>query len=91
MENNLSTIIKLKNAEGKRILEETILGYSKEIIQGLQDNPEIIHKLVDMLEVTEDELLAYLSGELTANITLYDQTLTLTKNLVKEESNKQKG
>ena len=90
MENNLSTIIKLKNAEGKRILEETILGYSKEIIQDLQDNPEIIHKLVDMLEVTEDELLAYLSGELTANITLYDQTLTLTKNLAKEESNKQK-
>lgn len=69
----------LKNAKGKRLLEKTKLEYSKEIITELEKNPSLLDKILTDLELTEIEFFSYISGEKNANITLYDQALTLTK------------
>ena len=78
--NKIDIVKKLKNAEGKRMLTKIILEYSKEIITILEKNPEILIQVLDELELTEDDFLAYLSGDKKGNITLYDQTLCLVKN-----------
>ena len=79
MNNNEITKRKLKNAEGKRMLEKTKLEYSKRIINGIEKEPELLDSLLKNLEVTEQDFLNYLSGDTTTNITFYDQTLTLVK------------
>ncbi len=66
----------LKNAEGKRLLEKTRLEYSNEIISLLKKNPVDLYPLLDTLELTIDDFMKYLSGELKGNIVLYDQTLS---------------
>lgn len=84
MNNRINVIKKLKNAEGKRLLEKNILEYSKEIIKNLENNPDILNEIIDELEITEEDFLAYLSGDKKANITLYDQTLCLVKSKIKK-------
>lgn len=79
MNNEIDIIKKLKNAEGKRLLEKNALEYSKEIITELSKEPEFLIQILNELELTEEDFFAYLSGEKKGNITLYDQTLCLVK------------
>ena len=88
MNNKEITKRKLKNAEGKRMLEKTKLEYSKRIITGIEKEPEILDSLLKSLELTEKEFLNYLSGDTTTNITFYDETLTLVK--IKRKHNEKK-
>lgn len=74
----------LKNAEGKRLYKKTLLEYSREIIENLNESPEKLPELLDLLEVTEEDFYAYLSGDKTGNIALYDQALS---HLVKKKTN----
>ena len=84
MNNNINIIKQLKNAKGKRLLQKNMLEYSKEIITNLEKNPQIITQILDELEIPEEDFFAYISGEKKANITLYDQTLTLVKTKTKD-------
>ena len=88
MNNKEITKRKLKNAEGKRMLEKTKLEYSKRIINGIENEPELLDSLLKSLELTEKEFLNYLSGDTTTNITFYDETLTLVK--IKRKHNEKK-
>ena len=83
MNKEYETIRRLKNADGKRIYTKTILEYAREISEILKKNPEYLLQLLEVLEVTEDDLYLYISCEKTANITLYDQALSY---LVKKKS-----
>lgn len=87
MNNEIDIIKKLKNAEGKRLLEKNALEYSKEIILELEKHPELLIQILDELELTEEEFFAYLSGERKGNITLYDQTLCLVKEKTLKKDN----
>ena len=69
----------LKNAEGKRLLEQTKLEYSQLIINELKTNPQIYQSLLEELEIKNDDFLNCLSGETKANISLYDQALVLVR------------
>ena len=84
MNNNINIIKQLKNAKGKRLLQKNMLEYSKEIITSLENNPKLLPQIIDELEITEEDFFAYISGEKNANITLYDQTLTLVKTKTKD-------
>ena len=83
MNNNINIMKQLKNAKGKRLLEKNILEYSKEIITNLEREPKKLIEILDELEITEEDFFAYISGEKKANITLYDQTLSLVKTKTK--------
>ena len=74
---------KLKNAEGKRILEKTILEYSKEIISAIQKDYSLLSEITESLQITEEELFRLLSGEKNGNIVYYDQALSIAKKKVK--------
>ena len=87
MDNNTNTIKQLKNAKGKRMLEKIILEYSKEIIDGLVNNPDILFQVLDNLEITEEDFFSYLSGEKKGNIAVYDQALLLVRKRIKDHSN----
>ena len=78
---------KLKNAEGKRLLEKTILEYSKEIISAIQKDYSLLSEITESLQIPEEELFRLLSGEKNGNIIYYDQALSITKKKVK--SNKE--
>ena len=78
---------KLKNAEGKRLLEKTILEYSKEIISEIKKDYSLLSEITESLQITEKELFRLLSGEEKGNIVYYDQVLSITKKKVK--SNKE--
>ena len=78
----------LKNAEGKRLLEKTLLEYSKYIIQHLEEDPTLLIELLEKLEITEEEFYEYISGDKKGNIALYDQALCLTKQLINEKKQK---
>ena len=41
----------IKNAEGKRMLEKTLLNYSIEIIEELKTNPKLLNNLLDELAI----------------------------------------
>ena len=75
----------IKNAEGKRMLEKTLLNYSIEIIEELKINPKLLNNLLDELEVTEQKFIKYISGEEEGNIAFYDQTLKLIKKKNKKQ------
>ena len=79
MNKELSIKSNLKNAEGKGLLEQTKLNYSKNIINEIYNNPEILDELLDELEIDEKDFYDKLSGDKDANITFYDQALILTK------------
>lgn len=87
MNNEIDIIKKLKNAEGKRLLEKNALEYSKEIITELSKEPEFLIQILNELELTEEDFFAYLSGEKKGNITLYDQTLCLVKEKILTKNN----
>ncbi len=74
---------KLKNAEGKRLLEKTILEYSKEIISAIQKDYSLLSEITESLQITEEELFRLLSGEKNGNIVYYDQALSIAKKKVK--------
>lgn len=74
---------KLKNAEGKRLLEKTILEYSKEIISAIQKDYSLLSQTTESLQITEEELFRLLSGEKNGNIVYYDQVLSIAKKKVK--------
>ena len=85
MRTNPDTIKNLKNADGKRLNAKTILEYAKEISEILKQHPEYLQELLEMLEITEEDLYLYLSCDEKANITLYDQALShLVKKREKE-------
>lgn len=84
MNQNQKTLRDLKNAEGKRLLEKNRLDYSKEIINILKDDPQILSELLEQLELTEQDFYEYLSGDKKGNITLYDETLNQVTHLTKE-------
>lgn len=73
----------LKNAEGKRLLQKVILEYSKDIIDNLKQNPSILNDVLEELEISKSEFFEYLTCEKKGNITMYDQTLYLIKELNK--------
>lgn len=77
----------LKNIEGKRLLEKTKLGYSMTIIQLLNENYELYPELLEYLGITEEELLAALSGERLENITFYHEALNYTLKKTKKKPN----
>ena len=83
MNNNINIMKQLKNAKWKRLLEKNIIEYSKEIITNLEREPKKLIEILDELEITEEDFFAYISGEKKANITLYDQTLSLVKTKTK--------
>ena len=60
----------LKNAEGKSLLMKTKLEYSKEIIKYIEQNPEELPQIIEILEIPEDDFFKSLSGEKDNNITL---------------------
>ena len=78
---------KLENAEGKRLLEKTILEYSKEIISEIKKDYSLLSEITVSLQIPEEELFRLLSGEKNGNIIYYDQALSITKKKVK--SNKE--
>ena len=84
----LEIIRNLKNTEGKRLCTKNRLEYAREIIKLLEEQPDNLLELLELLEVTDKELYAYLSGDKIANITLYDQALS---HLVKKRRILNKG
>lgn len=76
MDEIYKTVRNLKNAEGKRLNNKTILEYAKEISENLKQHPEDLQELLEVLEIVEDDLYLYLSCDKKANITLYDQALS---------------
>lgn len=85
MSKNFDTVRNLKNADGKRLNTKTILEYAKDISEILKDHPEDLQELLEILEITEEDLYLYLSCDEKANITLYDQALShLVKKREKE-------
>jgi formylmethanofuran dehydrogenase subunit E-like metal-binding protein len=80
---------KLKNSEGKRMLEKTYLNYSMEIIKKITQNPQLLNELLEELEISETDFINYISGEKKANITFYDQTLkSINKKIDYKDNNK---
>lgn len=79
MNNKIDVMKKIKNAKGKRLLEKVLLEYSREIINILENNPDMLIQILDELEITEEDFFACISGEKRENITLYDQTLSLVR------------
>lgn len=71
--------LKLKNAEGRRMIEANRLEYCRKILMELEQNPGLLPCLLESLEITEDDFITYISGGKTANVTMYDQTLVLLK------------
>ncbi len=82
---------KLKNAEGKRLLEKTILEYSKEIISAIQKDYSLLSEITESLQIPEEELFRLLSGEKNGNIIYYDQALSITKKKVKSNTEVRKN
>ena len=68
-----------QNLEGKRLIEVSILEYTKAILQELEKNPQVLLDILFELEVTEQDFYNYLSGVEQANIVFYDQALVLLK------------
>lgn len=83
MKEEINIKSKLKNAEGKRLLEKTILEYSKEIISAIQKDYSLLSEITESLQITEEELFRLLSGEKNGNIVYYDQALSIAKKKVK--------
>lgn len=79
---------KLKNAEGKRLLEKTILEYSKEIISEIKKDYSLLLEITENLQIPEEELFKILSGDKKSNITYYDQALSIVKKKEKSRDNK---
>lgn len=79
MEENNRVKLRLRNAEGKRALELNRLEYAKELIHELELDPSILPEILDTLELKEDDFFSKLSGTSSANITMYDQALSLAK------------
>ena len=82
---------KLENAEGKRLLEKTILEYSKEIISAIQKDYSLLSEITESLQIPEEELFRLLSGEEKGNIVYYDQVLSITKKKVKSNTEVRKN
>ena len=76
MNKNFDTVRNLKNADGKRLNTKTILEYAKEISENLKQHPEYLQELLEILEISEEDLYLYLSCDKKANVTLYDQALS---------------
>ncbi len=78
----------LKNIEGTIQLAKTKLEYAKEIAKCLGEQPERLPELLEMLEITEEDFYAYLSGIKKSDITFFDQALSLVKRKnIKEQKN----
>lgn len=75
----------LKNAKGKRLLESTILEYSKEIISAIQKDYSLLDEITENLQIPEEELFKILSGEKKGNIIYYDQALSTVKKRKKSQ------
>jgi len=74
---NIALLSGLKNADGKRLLVKTTLEYSKEISLKLHENPNLLELILSELEMTTSDFLEYLTGFKIANITFYDETLSI--------------
>ena len=82
---------KLENAEGKRLIEKTILEYSKEIISAIQKDYSLLSEITESLQIPEEELFRLLSVEEKGNIVYYDQVLSITKKKVKSNTEVRKN
>lgn len=74
---------KLKNIEGKRLMEKTRLDYSQNILNILTSNPQVVPVVAEQLELTEEQLFALLSGDKMGNITFYEEALGLVNELTR--------
>lgn len=70
--------------KGKRQFEKTKLEYSKEIIMILEENPDFFEEILNELGVTKQNFFGYISGDMYANITFYDQKLESIKRRIKD-------
>lgn len=76
---NISIARDLKNTKGKQLLAKNALEYSREIVLQLQENPGLLEPILSELEMTSRDFLEYLSGFKIANITFYDETLSIIR------------
>lgn len=79
MSRDLDVDKRIKNAMGKRQLQMVKLDYSKEILMRLKNNSLVFNQLLDDLEITEEEFFELVSGDISSDISVYDQTLILLK------------
>lgn len=86
MNNKLIIKKDLKNVKGKRLVQKVIQEYSSYIIEIIMENPDFLQEITTALEITEEDFYKYLSGEMDANITFYDQALVLCKKKLKENN-----
>lgn len=86
MNNKLIIKKDLKNVKGKRVVQKVIQEYSSYIIEIIMENPDFLQEITTALEITEEDFYKYLSGEMDANITFYDQALVLCKKKLKENN-----
>ena len=82
---NNNTKLKIKNALGKRLIEKNYLEYSEAITRLLAKRPELIEQLLESLQIPENVFWDYISGDVKTNITFYDTTLCLLKELTENE------
>lgn len=76
----------VKNASGKRKIEETKLKYSSYILRTIKDDPMLLEPLLDYLEVDSDEFFKYMSGEINGNVEFYDQALVEIRQLARKKN-----
>ena len=74
----------LKNVEGKRLHNKTLLEYAREISEKLEEHPEYLPELLEILGIVEEDLYDYLSIDKKANIIFYDKALS---HLIKKKTN----
>ena len=67
---------RLKDAMGKKLLEETYLNYAKMILQELHDDPDMIYDVTSILEMQEETFIDKIENT-EPDIVFYDKTLTL--------------
>lgn len=80
----------LKNARGRRLLEKTKLEYSRKIIESLEKDYSLFEEILNELEITEQEFLGYISGDIEANVTFFDQVLVIINKKIGNEDDTSK-
>lgn len=66
-------------------INNSYLEYSKEILNAISYEPEIIHILLEKLGITTQQFYNYLSGNEIASIEFYINALEIAKELTKKD------
>ena len=77
----------LKNARGKRMLEKVYLDYVVNLIDMINNDLSLKDALLKHMDIDEKQLILYLSGDTTANITFYDEALSYAMKRIRKNSN----